>query len=237
MKKLLSILTCILFALIVFTPLCVLACWLVGYKFALVQPGVFAYSIFVLTAITVAASVFSKEIIENKIISILVCVMTPCALLNIACFIRSCGALWIVAGVLTAVGCGYLTIRHGKPTDVKTGGMVLSAGMLLPMALICFVLFVAGKTQNYVVLDTVDSPTGTYYAEVIDNDQAEKGGWKLVHVYPNNDIETPFFVAKKKPHKMYEEYYNAGEGDLKTVVVQWIDDTHLTINGENYSIS
>lgn len=235
MKKLLSVLVCVLFALIVFTPLCVLACWLLGYKFALVQPAVFAVSIFVLTVITVAVSVFSKEIIENKIISILVCVMTPCALLNIACFIRSCGALWIIAGVLIAVGCGYLTIRHGKPTDVKTGGMVLSAGLLLPMALICFVLFVAGKTQNYVVLETVDAPNSAHYAQVIDNNQGEKGGNKMVHVYPGKDVKTPIFTIKKKPIIIYDEYYEADERDKVTVQVQWKADRGLTINGKDYS--
>ena len=235
MKKLLSVLVCVLLALIVFTPLCSVLCWVMGYKFTLVDPAIFAVSIFALAAITVAVSIFSKEILDNRIVCILVSVLTPCAMLNTGFYIRSCGGLWIVASVLVCVACGYLTIRHGKPMSVKTGGLVLSAGLLLPMALICFVLLVAGKTQNYVVLETVDSPSGAYYAQIIDNDQGEKGGWKLVHIYPDKDIVTPVFSIRKKHIKVFEAYYNAGEADEKTVALQWTDDRHLTINGDNYS--
>lgn len=235
MKKLISVLACVLLALIVFTPLCSLLCTVLGYKFTLVKPAVFAIAIFALTAITVAVSILSKEIVDNKIISILISVLTPCALINTGFYIRACGSIWIVASLLICVGCGYLTIRHGQPMSVRTGAMVLTAGMLLPMALICFVLSVAGKTQNYNIINTVDSPTGAYYAEVIENDQAEKGGWMLVHIYPDKDIETPIFSVRKKPIKVYEEFYYPDEVDKKTVVVQWKDDNHLVINGNNYS--
>lgn len=235
MKKLISVLACVLLALIVFTPLCSLLCTVLGYKFTLVKPAVFAIAIFALTAITVAVSILSKEIVENKIISILISVLTPCALINTGFYIRACGSIWIIASLLICVGCGYLTIRHGQPMSVRTGAMVLTAGMLLPMALICFVLSVAGKTQNYNIISTADSPTGAYYAEVIENDQAEKGGWMFVHIYPDKDVETPVFTIRKKPIKVYEEFYYPGEVDKKTVVVQWKDDNHLVINGNNYS--
>ena len=235
MKKLLSVLVCLLFALIVFSPLCSLICTIFGYKFTLVYPAAFAIAIFLLAAITVGLSIFSKEILDNKIICILVSVLTPCALINTGFYIRACGGIWIIASLLICVGCGYLTIRHGQPTDVKTGGMVLTAGLLLSMALICFVLFVAGKTQNYVVLDTVDSPGGVHYAQIIDNNQGEKGGNKMVQVYPGKDIETPIFYIKKKPIIIYDEDYKANEADEVTVDLQWKADRKLIINGKDYS--
>lgn len=235
MKKLLSVLACILLVLIAFSPFCSLICTIFGYKFTLVDPTVFAVSIFVLTAVTVAVSIFSKEIVENKIICVVISALTPCALINTGFYIRACGAIWIVASVLICVGCGYLTIRHGQPLSVRTGALVLTAGLLLPMALICFVLFVAGKTQNYIVLDTVDSPSRTHYAQIIDNDQGEKGGSKMVHIYPGRDIQTPIFVIKKKPIVIYDEFYKVDEADKVTVDIQWEDDRHLVINGEDYS--
>ena len=235
MKKLFSVLVCVLMGLVVLSPLCSLICTLFGYKFTLVNPAVFAITIFVLTALAVLVSILSRVVLESKIICIIVSALTPCALLNTGFYIRSCGNIWIIASILICAGCGYLTFRHGKPMTVKTAALVLTAGMLLPMALICFVLTVSAKTQNYTVIDTVDSPSGAYYAQIIDNDQGEKGGWKLVHIYPNKDIETPIFVIKKKPMKVFNEYYNQGEADSKPVVVQWEDETHLVINGENYS--
>ena len=235
MKKLLSIILCLLCVLISICPVFSLICIVFGYKFTLVYPGAFAIAIFVLTAMTVLVSILYKETLENKIICILASALTPIALVNTACYIRSCGSLWLAASVLICVGCGYLTIRHGKPFTVRTGALVLSAGLLLPMALICFVLFVAGKTQNYVVLDTVDSPSGAYYAEIIDNNQGDKGGSKMVHIYPEKDIDTPVFRIRKNRIIIYEETYKANEADEVEIVVNWKDDTHLVINGKDYS--
>lgn len=235
MKKLLSTLSCVLLALVAFSPVCSLACTIFGYKFTLVYPGAFAIAIFALTAITVLVSILSKEILENKFICVMVSALTPMALINTGFYVRSCGTLWIIASVLICVGCGYLTIRHGKPLTVRTGAMVLAAGLLLPVVFICFVLSVAGRTQNYALLDTVDSPTGAYYAEIIDNNQGEKGGTKMVHIYPAKDIETPIFYIRKKPIIIFQEYYKNNEADKLEVVMQWKDDTHLTINGKDYS--
>ena len=235
MKKLLSVLSCLLLVLIAFCPVISLLCAAVGYKFTLVNPGVFAIAIFTLTAITVLVSIIYKEILENKVICAVVSALTPMALFNTAFYVRSCGVLWILASVLICAGCCYLTIRHGSPLTVRTGALVLSAGMLLPMALACFVLLVAGRTQNYNIIDTVDSPTGAYYAEIIDNNQGEQGGTKMVHIYPEKDIDTPVFRIRKKRIIIYEEFYKANEADKVQVVVQWKDDNHLVINDKNYS--
>lgn len=235
MKKLLSVLSCVLLALIAFCPVLSLICHVFGYKFTLVNPGAFAIAIFALTAITVLVSVFSKEVLENKVICTVVSALTPMALVNTAFYIRSCGTLWIIASVLICVGCGYLTIRHGSFPTIRIGALVLTAGLLLPMVLICFVLSVAGRTQNYVLLDTVDSPSGAYYAEIIDNNQGDRGGSKMVHIYPEKDIDTPVFQIRKKRIIIYEEFYKADEADQVKIVVQWKDDNHLAINGKNYS--
>lgn len=235
MKKLLSVLSCLLLALISFSPVCSLACSIFGYKFTLTNPSVFAIAIFALTGITVLVSILYGEILENKIICIVMSVLTPLALINTGFYVRSCGTLWIIASVLICVGCGYLTIRHGNPLAVRTGALVLTAGLLLPMAFICFVMSVANNTQNYDVLDTIYSPTGAYYAEIIDNDQGKKGGSKMVHIYPDKDIETPVFLIRKNRIIIYEEFYKASEADKVEVVIQWKDDNHLIINGKNYS--
>ena len=206
-----------------------------GYKFTLVNPSIFAIAIFVLAVITVLVSILSNEILENKFSCFVASALTPCALINSAFYVRSCGTLWIVASILICAGCIYLTIRHGNPPNVRIGALVLTAGLLLPMAFFCFVLSVASKTQNYTVLDTVDSPAGGYYAQVIENDQGEKGGSKMVHIYPDEGMETPIFIVRKNHIIIYEEFYNAGDADKVTVDIQWKDENHLLINGKNYS--
>ena len=84
-------------------------------------------------------------------------------------------------------------------------------------------------------MDCVNSPTGVCYAEIIENDQGEKGSSKLVNVYTGKDIQNPVFVIRKKPIKIYEEFYKSDEADEKTVDLRWKDDTHLVINGKDYS--
>ena len=235
MKKLLSILACILLVLIAFSPVFSLVCTVFGYKFTLVNPSIFAIAIFASTAVTVLLSILYGDVIEDAFTGAVMSVLTPCAIINTAFYIRSCGTIWILASVLICAGCAYLTIRHGNPMVLRTGAMVLTAGLLLPMVFICFVLSVAGKTQNYTVLDTIDSPTGAYYAQIVDNNQGEKGGTKQVQIYPDKDIETPVFAIRKKNIKIYEEFYEAGDVDEVVVEVKWVDDTHLLINGQEYS--
>ena len=235
MKKILYILSCALLALIVFVPLCAAVCAIFGYKFSLVNPWLIANIIFVMTAATVLVSVIYREKIEHKIFSAVLALLTPCALINTAFYVRSCGTMWLVASLLICVGCGYLTFRHGAPVTLRAGALVLTAGLMIPMLLVCFVLNVAGKTQNYIILETVDSPSGAYYAQVINNDQGEKGGSMLVHIYADKGVENAVFTIKTKRIQIYEDIYSPEDADTKTVVVQWKNDRHLVINGKDYS--
>lgn len=232
MKKILSVFACVLLFLIVTVPITAAVSAIFGYRLTLLMPWVFAIAILVLTAATVMLSIIVKDDVDDRIVSIVFALLTPCALINTAFYVRSCGTLWLVASLLICVGCGYLTFRRGKPLAMRAGSLVLTASLLLPMIFVCFLMLVAGRTQANTVVKTVDSPNGAYYAQVIDNDQGAMGGNTIVNVYPNKGIDTPAFKIQKKHHKVYVGEHD----DYKTMDIHWKDNSCLVINSTEYSV-
>lgn len=97
--------------------------------------------------------------------------------------------------------------------------------MLLP--LILFTLSLRGLSVDTVV-QTLDSPNGTYFAQVIDSDQGAMGGATKVVVYENKQ-----FMGK---HKKIGQVYTGKYGAYATMEIHWKDDACLVINGVEYPI-
>ena len=99
--------------------------------------------------------------------------------------------------------------------------------LLLLLPFVLFVLSLRGLSQNTVV-QTLDSPNGTYFAQVIDSDQGAMGGATIVEVYQSNS-----FLGR---HKKVDRVYTGRYGEYKTMEIYWKDDTCLVINGTEYPI-
>lgn len=232
MKKILSVLACVLLLLIVFLPMGVLITSLLGYTFALTYPWVFIGAMVAVAAALVLLSALTGETVDNKIIQIVFSLLTPCALINTAFYLRACGSVWLVISLFLCVGCGYLTMRQGNPQVVRLGALVLSASLMLPMVLICFLLLVAGSTQVNTVVQTVDSPSGVCYAEVISSDQGAMGGDTVVNVHTGKEIDLGFVQI----HKKHQRVYLGKQDEYKTMDIQWKNDNCLLIDGKEYPI-
>lgn len=97
--------------------------------------------------------------------------------------------------------------------------------MLLPFLL--FLLSLRGLSQNTVV-QTLQSPEGTYFAQVIDSDQGAMGGATIVEVYQSQS-----FLGR---HKKVGRVYTGSYGEHKTMQICWKDDHCLIIDGIEYPI-
>lgn len=86
-----------------------------------------------------------------------------------------------------------------------------------------------GKTT---VVQTLDSPTGKYYAQVISNDQGAMGGNTTVHVYETKELNTILFTIKKEPQQVYVGDWDAYE-DME---IYWESDNSLVINSVSHKI-
>lgn len=233
MKKAISILMCLLFVLTILYPAGVIITACLGYSFELISVSAFAIAIAVLSVCIVILDLVFKNQLESKTVQILLAIITPLSLINAVFYIFEFPQIWVIASVLVSVGCCcFLAVKHGKPLALKIVALVLSALMVLPIGFISFIALIFGSIGQNTVVQTVESPSGKYYAQVIDSDQGALGGDTLVDVYQDCGIHAILFKIEKKPQRVY-----FGEwGEFENMQIHWKDDNCLVINSVEYEI-
>ena len=139
-----------------------------------------------------------------------------------------------LGNALFSVGCCcFLSIKHGKPFALKIVALALSALMILPIGFFCFIALVFGNLGQNTVVQTVESPSGKYYAQVIDSDQGALGGDTFVEVYKKPLTNTFLFKIEQYPDRVY-----SGEwGEYEDMQIYWNGDHRLVINAVAYEIA
>ncbi len=233
MKKVISNLMYLLFSLTILYPAGVIITACFGYSFELISVSVFAVAIAALSVYIISLDPICKSTLENSKIRILLAIITPLSLINAVFYIFKCPRIWVIASVLLSAGCCcYLTVKYGKPLALKVVALVLSALMILPIGFFSFIALIFGNIGQNTVVQTVESPSGKYYAQVISSDQGALGGDTLVDVYKKSGINLILFKIKKKPQHVYWGDW----GQFYDMHVHWKDDKNLIINGRGYEI-
>ncbi len=233
MKKAILILTCLLFSLTIIYPACVIIAACFGYSFELTGVSAFTIAIATLSACIVVPDLIYKNALENNAIGSLSVIVTPLSLINAVFYISECPKIWVIASVFLSAGCCfYLTVKYGKPLTLKVVALVLSALMISPIGYFSFIALVFGNISQNTVVQTVGSPSGKYYAQVIDSDQGALGGDTRVNVYQDHGTDMLLFKIKKKP----QEVYFGDWGEFKSMQIYWKDDGCLVINSVEYEI-
>lgn len=233
MKKTIFVLGWILFVLVVLLPFGTLLSSCFGYAFELASVTAFAIVTALLSICLVVLSIKEKEVCESIVVKVLFALLAPLSLISAIFYIFENSRIWVVASVFICIGCClFLTIKHGKPLVLKILALTLSALMFLPICFFGFISFIFGDFGKNTVVQSVESPSGAYYAEVIDSDQGALGGDTLVDVYENKGIYALIFKISKKPQRIY-----FGEwGEFRNMEIYWKDDGCLIINSFEYEI-
>ena len=233
MKKAISILMCLLFALTILYPAGVIITACLGYNFELISISAFAIVLAALSVCIIVLDLICKNTLENTAIQIFLAMITPLSLINAVFYIFECPQIWVIVSVLLSAGCCcYLTVKYGKPMSLKIVTLVLSALMVLPICFFSFIALIFGNIGQNTVVKTVESPSGKYYAQVIDSDQGALGGDTLVDVYKKSGITAILFKIEKKPQRVY-----CGDwGEFENMQIYWKDDNCLVINFIEYEI-
>ena len=209
MKKALSVSVYLLFVLNLLFPAVTLLGSFCGYAVTFVQIPALAVVLFVLSVCTVALSSVSKEATFGKVTGVLLALLAPLAIGNAvflifgmvkdnAWFVTVLPALCVLA---SAGCCCYLAARYGAPKGLKNTCLVLFAVMAIPSIFFCFLALTFGNIGVNTVVQTVASPEGGFYAEIIDNDQGALGGNTNVW-YMKIMRSTPFFSRSKRSRSM-----------------------------------
>ena len=220
----------LLFVLTLLFPMgtAISACF--GYTFKLISVPAFAVAVAVLS---VCAALAFKSPPEHTAGQILLAIIAPASFINTVFYVFEDPQISVVVSALVSVGCGcYLTVKCGKPLLLKTAALALSALMVLPVGVFCFIALTFGNIGQNTVVQTAESPSGKYYAQVIDSDQGALGGDTLVDVYEKSKINVGLFKIEKKPQRVYTGDW----GEFNTMQIYWKDDDCLVINSAEYEI-
>ncbi len=231
MKKAISVLMYLLFGLIIFYPLSALLTACFSYYIELVSVSAFAIATAVLSICVVVLDIVFKYETESKLQQVFLSIIAPLSMINAVFYIlESPEILLTVSLIISILCCFYLTIKHSKPKALKIVSLVLALIMILPLCFFSFMMLLFGNFAVNTVVETVYSPSGEYYAEVIDNDQGALGGNTIVKAYKDVEINLLLFKIKKKPTEIY-----VGEwGEFEYMKIYWKDDRHIVINSVEY---
>ena len=105
MKKAISILMCLLFALTILYPAGVILTAFFGYSFKLISISAFAIGINVLSVCVAILDCIYKNTIESKPMLTLLAILTPLSLLNAVFYIFVHHQIWVIASVFSSAGC------------------------------------------------------------------------------------------------------------------------------------
>lgn len=228
-----SVLLYLLFALTILYPAGAIITACFGYSFELISVSAFAIVIVALSVCIVVLDLIFKSIYEHKTIRILLAIITPLSLINAVLYIFKTPQIGVIASTFISAGCCcYLTVKYGKPLSLKIGTLVLSALMILPVGYFSFLLLIFSNIGQNTVVQTVESPSGKYYAQVIDSDQGALGGDTIVDVFEKSGIHAILFKIEKKPQRVYLGDW----GEFEDMQIHWKNDHCLVINSVEYKI-
>lgn len=233
MKKIVSVCVCLLFALTTILPLGMLVSAICGYTFELTNVLAVSAIIAVISVSTVIFSIISKDKTINKGIMVLSYILLPLSFINAVIYIFESGRISVAVCVLISFVCiSFLSIRNIMLKRRKIIVSLLCALMTVFVLFFAFIMLMFGNIGHNTVIKNIESPTGNFYAQVIDSDQGTFGGDTLVNVYEKREIDAFIFKLKDKPQKVYLGEWR----EYESMHISWKDDKCLVINSVEYEI-
>ena len=219
----------LLLILLMLYPLGVALSSTMGYTFELFNDTAYASMIAIVAAYTVALSLKAEKNSFSKVLA----VVAPISLITSVFFLLNVMSPWIVIIMAICVGCCiYLTWISVKPKVLKVISLLLVALLILPIGFLGFIALVFGGIGKDTVIQSLPSPSGKYYVELIDSDQGALGGDTLVNVHHSKQINTLLFQIEKEPQRVYRGEW----GEFEDMEIYWKDDYCLVINSVEYIV-
>ena len=230
MKKTLLPLTVILIVVLSFYPLMLLFCRLFELCFELTHPLALSLpTVFLALAVLAVAA---KERKAGHAAAVLLAVSMILSQIDFLCVLlnREDNSLWDVLlhgiAVFCCLSAGF---AFGKPKALKIIGVILAVVLLILMFLAGWMFILMRDFGNVSSVQSLDSPSGAFYAELINDNQGALGGSTKVIVYQKKVFNGGFFKLDR-----HSAVYHGKWGEFETLQMRWKDDSTLIINGKPY---
>jgi len=241
MKKIITILGYTLSALLTVLPVGTALTSCFNLVFELRSYCIFAIVTALLAIALTIISFIHKTPVGKKHLAVIFAASAPLSLVNAVFFIFKCGyriddPLLLVTAIsmlLCIISCCCLSSKHGKPIAFKITAMIISLLLLIPIIFLSFMFTLFDNISEDTVIKSVDSPSGKYCAQLIDNNQGALGGATLVKVYSNRRFEALTFTISKKPQTVHIGPWNE---NIENIDIYWDNDEFLYVGSEVYDI-
>lgn len=138
-------------------------------------------------------------------------------------------ALWIIS-----VGFGvWWLFKYAANKFVKIPVIIWSGIIGAILGVWFFLLLLTEDFGVYEVIQKIESPSGKYYAELINDDQGAMGGSTIVEVSSKKEC-VPFLIGELVKNQEISRIYTGRWGEFKTMEIFWLDEDIILINGEEY---
>lgn len=231
MKRTILLLSILLGMMLIY-PTLVITGWFCGFSVVLVLGN---YSYVLSTAVFSVISIFlltKKETVYTRAESVLTTLLFLFSAVHAFVYLLESKNFWVfLLAVIWVIFSGMLMLSFGKYGFLQglTTGVCLL--LLFPMGVLSlFSLFPIGRN---LVVQTLPSPGGTYYAEVIDSDQGALGGDTIVEVHePQKRVNLLLIELRKDPQLVYLGNW----GEFQSMEIYWESEQVLVINGKPYEL-
>ena len=187
----------------------------------------------VLVACALILEIFFKPEIKGNAFAVMMAAFAPLSLAAIPSYSSECKSPLALLGFLIQTVCfALLAVRCGKNVATKITGAIVSFVLLMPVLALSFFGYLFGNFGKVEAVYSTQSPSGAYYAEVIDDDQGALGGNTYVDVYKKGGADLLLCKIKRKPQRVYSGDW----GEFEDMQIYWKDDNCLVINSVEYEI-
>lgn len=223
--------SCVLVGIYAFIPFCLLYSNLLGFDLSLSDYTLFSI-IFVFLSVLMLVAVFVKtELFIGKVFSCLFGGAVPLGFVVWLFYLSKSNLSCETVCVLLAVFCIIaiiIRIAKGRKAKIITSISCVVSFLVVTFFMIFFLFM--GSIGASTVLDTIQSPDGVYYADVIDVDQGAFGGNTVVEVSKKRKSDILIFCFEEKGKQIYIGEWN----EYDDMEIYWKDDSCLVINSKEY---
>ncbi|MBQ7999692.1 MAG: zf-HC2 domain-containing protein [Ruminococcus sp.] len=141
----------------------------------------------------------------------------------------------VVIGTLMAVSAVaiFVSVKFIKPLEKGITRSVIAGVFAVLLTFLSFIIIVFSGFGENAVVQSVDSPTGRYTAELVASDQGALGGDTVVYVTDNLlRVDFGLFTI----HKAKETVYFGEWWEYESVTLQWVDNDTLSVGGHQYNM-
>lgn len=231
MKKPILILGCILAVLTALPPLGGLIASCFGYKFVLASVTAFTAVNALLSVCLVVLS--ARQISRYRVLGGIFALLAPLSVVNAGYLIRKETTVWVALFVLVCVGCSlFLVTKHSYTKSLKVATLMGSSLLILAIGYSLFFTLPLGYTSQNAVVFSTKSPSGTYYAEIVDVYTGKLRGSTVVDVYESDGINALIF----RTYKNTKSFSLGGLRSINNMKIYWKSDNRLVINSAEYNV-